>query len=265
MIPLFEHARQLNLTQTEKEILSYFEQNPSSAAYMNLQDLSRALYTSNATIVRFCQKLGLGGYNDFKYQLRRELRDCGQEILQFDDYIRRSIALFQDNIASIDLRTAEEIAALLTSKRPLYIYGGSLSSLPAKYLQMVLNSLDYPSILVVWERLLTALISTVSDDAVLLTLSAHGTDRYLPVFRQAKARNLTTILITCDPDSPLIPYSSISVCTNDANREYHQTDVNSRIGFFTVIQILIELAAQNRSAGQDRSGHPEKGAGSPAE
>ena len=49
MIPLFEHARQLNLTQTEKEILSYFEQNPSSAAYMNLQDLSRALYTSNAT------------------------------------------------------------------------------------------------------------------------------------------------------------------------------------------------------------------------
>ena len=249
MIPLFERARQLNLTQTEQEILNYFEQNPSSAAYMSLQELSRVLYTSNATIVRFCQKLGLGGYNDFKYQLRRELKESGREVLQFDDYIRRSIALFQDNIVSIDLQTAERIAALLTSKRPLYIYGGNLSSLPAKYLQMVLNSLDYPSILVEWDRLLTALINTVSDDAVLFILSAHGNDRYLPVFRKAKSRNLTTILITCDPDSPLIPYSTISICTNDQNREYRHTDVNSRIGFFTVIQILIELAAQGRTGG----------------
>ena len=32
MIPLFERARQLNLTQTEQEILNYFEQNPFSAA-----------------------------------------------------------------------------------------------------------------------------------------------------------------------------------------------------------------------------------------
>ena len=90
---------------------------------------------------------------------------------------------------------------------------------------------------------------TVSDDAVLFILSAHGNDRYLPVFRKAKARNLTTILITCDPDSPLIPYSTISICTNDQNREYRHTDVNSRIGFFTVIQILIELAAQGRTGG----------------
>ena len=119
MIPLFERARQLNLTQTEQEILNYFEQNPSSAAYMSLQELSRVLYTSNATIVRFCQKLGLWGYNDFKYQLRRELKESGREVLQFDDYIRRSIALFQDNIVSFDLQTAERIAALLTSKRPL--------------------------------------------------------------------------------------------------------------------------------------------------
>ena len=90
---------------------------------------------------------------------------------------------------------------------------------------------------------------TVSDDAVLFILSAHGNDRYLPVFRKAKARNLTTILITCDPDSPLIPYSTISICTNDQNREYRHTDVNSRIGFFTVIQILIEHAAQGRTGG----------------
>ena len=250
MIPLFEHARQLELTQAEEEILDYFIRHPKSASYMSLQELSRQLYTSGATIVRFCQKLGLGGFNDFKYQLRRELQEARQTVFQSDDYIKRSIALFKDNLVSMDLDSLEWIAALLTSKRPLYIYGGNLSSLPAHYLQMVLNSLDYPSILVEWERLLGALVNTVGDDAVLLILSAHGNDRYLPTFQTAMERGLTTILFTCEPDSPLIPYSTIAVCTNDVNREYRGVDVNTRIGFFTVIQILIEMAVRNKESAE---------------
>ncbi len=70
MLPLFENARQLKLTETEKEILDWFEANETAALHMNLRDLCAVLYTSNATIVRFCQKLGLSGYNDLKYQLR---------------------------------------------------------------------------------------------------------------------------------------------------------------------------------------------------
>ena len=72
MIPLFEYARTQDLTPTEREILAYFEARPAAASCMNLQELSKALYTSGATIVRFCQQLGLSGYNDFKYQIRRE-------------------------------------------------------------------------------------------------------------------------------------------------------------------------------------------------
>ena len=116
MIPLFEHARQLELTQAEEEILDYFIRHPKSASYMSLQELSRQLYTSGATIVRFCQKLGLGGFNDFKYQLRRELKEARQTVFQSDDYIKRSIALFKDNLVSMDLDSLERIAALRQSK-----------------------------------------------------------------------------------------------------------------------------------------------------
>ncbi len=243
MIPLLEYAKQLKLTETEKEIVEYFERRTSVVAYMNLQDISRALYTSSATIVRFCQKLGLGGFNDFKYQLRKELKASGSRIYQSDDYIKHSIALFQDNIDSIDLEKAWQIALLATSKRPLYIYGSSLSSLPAKYLQVVLNTLDFPSIVVEWGSLLDTLVDNMSGDTVLLILSASGRDRYLPVLKKAEKRKLTTVLITSNPDSLLIPYSTIYICTNDVHAEYHYTDVNSRMGFFTVIQILIEMAS----------------------
>lgn len=101
MIPLFEKAHRLSLTDAEKEILSYFESNLPSSIYANLNDLSASLYTSNATIVRFCQKLGLKGYNEFKYQVRSELMQLQQPVFTGNDLISHSIALFKDNMQCI--------------------------------------------------------------------------------------------------------------------------------------------------------------------
>lgn len=247
MIPLFEKAHKLQLTDTEKSILSYFEEHPSAIAHMTLSDLCAQLYTSNATIVRFCQKLGLSGYNDFKYLLRSELRTSKMEPFYADEYISRSMARFQDSIADLDIRQMEEITELLTSNRPLYIYGTNLSALPARYLQIILNSLDYPSILIEWENQLNGLVQNMNDNAILLVMTAKGRGEwYLKPFEAAKKRGLTTILLTCNRESPLIPYSTITVCTTDLNDEHQYADVNSRLGFFSVIQILIELAARKK-------------------
>lgn len=247
MLPLFEKARQLRLTETETAILAWFEAHPASAARMNLSTLCAQLYTSNATVVRFCQKLGLSGFNDFKYQLQHELRQSQVPLFYSDEYIDRSIARFKDTIAALDIPLLEQITELLTSGRPLYIYGTNLSALPARYLQIVLNSLDYPSILIEWENLLNGLVQNMNDGAVLLVMTARGRgERYLWPFEVAKERGLTTVLLTSNRDSPLIPYSTITVCTNDLDGEYQRTDVNSRLGFFSVIQILIELAAQKK-------------------
>ena len=246
MIPIFEKAHQLNLTDTEKGILRYFESNVPAAIYTGLSDLSASLYTSNATIVRFCQKLGLKGYNEFKYQVRSELKLLNTAPAS-DDLMRHSLALFRDNLEQIDVAKLEEIAGLLTSGRPIYIYGSNLSSLAAKYLQTVLTTLDYPCILIEWQRLLNGLAYELSSDAVLFIITAHGdARRYLPVFQKAGDRGTTTVLLTCEEDSPLIPYSTIALCTNDRNEEYHHVDINPRLGILTIIQLLIELAAQTR-------------------
>lgn len=246
-LPLFERARRSRLTETEEAILTWLEEHPAQAAHMNLSELCARLYTSSATLVRFCQKLGLSGFNDFKYQLRRELRESRAAVFSSDEYIDREIACFKDTIAALDLGQMEEIADLLTSGRPLYIYGTSLSALPARYLQIVLNSLDYPSILLEWKSLLDSLVPNLRKDAILLVISARGrAEYYLEAFQAAKERGLTTILLTSAGDSPLIAYSTIAVCTNDLQMEFNDTDINPRLGFFTVIQILIELAAQKK-------------------
>ncbi len=246
MIPLFEKAHSLELTETEKSILEYFEKNLPLSIHTHLNDLSSTLYTSNATIVRFCQKLGLNGYNEFKYQLRHELKQAQKPMFSANDLISHSLALFRDNMESIDINKLKVIAKYLTGSHPVYIYGSNLSSIPAKYLQVVLNTLDYPSILIEWHRLLTGLIHEITPDSVLFMISAHGDAlRYLPIFECAKKRGITTILLTSEKDSPLLPLSTIWMCSNDQNEEHHHVDINPRLGVITLIQLIIELAAQD--------------------
>ena len=136
----------MQLTETEKSILDYFEKNLPLSVHTHLNDLSSALYTSNATIVRFCQKLGLNGYNEFKYQLRHELKQMKEPVFSPNDLISHSLALFRDNMEAVDADKLKRIADYLTGDNPVYIYGSNLSSVPAKYLQVVLNTLDHPSI-----------------------------------------------------------------------------------------------------------------------
>lgn len=246
-ISVFQNAHSLSLTDTEKELLDYFKINLPSCAFMSLKDLTSKLYISNATVVRFCQKLGLKGYNEFKYQVRNELKQINKPIFSSDSLISHSIALFKDNLENLDITVLDSIAELLTMDKSVYIYGSELNSLAATYLHMILATLDYPSILLKWESLLKGLTYSLGSDAVLFIITAYEeSKRYLSVFQRLCQQEAKIILLTCELDNHLLPYSTYGLYTNDRNESYHHVDINSRVGIFSVIQVLIELIVQKK-------------------
>ena len=260
MIPLLQRAAGLPLTETEREILGWVQEHPMECLSMDLQTLAGRLYTSSATIIRFCQKLGMRGFNEFKYQLRSEMRAMRQPVFLSQDLRERSLALFRDNIEAVDLAALEQAAGFLTSGRPVYLFGTNLSSLPAGYLHSVMTTLDYHCIFLTWPALLRGLALQVDEGSVVLIVTAHGdAERYLSVFEDLQKRSATRILITCEPESPLIPYSSIVLCSNDLNHVYHHVDTNPRIGMLTIVQLLIELILQKHD--QSTAPAPEEPAG----
>ncbi len=228
-------------------MLDYFKINLPSCAFMSLKDLTSKLYISNATVVRFCQKLGLKGYNEFTYQVRNELKQINKPIFSSDSLISHSIALFKDNLENLDITVLDSIAELLTMDKSVYIYGSELNSLAATYLHMILATLDYPSILLKWESLLKGLTYSLGSDAVLFIITAYEeSKRYLSVFQRLCQQEAKIILLTCELDNHLLPYSTYGLYTNDRNESYHHVDINSRVGIFSVIQVLIELIVQKK-------------------
>lgn len=62
-----------NFTNHEREVAHYVLEHMDRIPEMSTNDLARASFTSKATVVRLCKKLGLSGYQQFKLKLVEEI------------------------------------------------------------------------------------------------------------------------------------------------------------------------------------------------
>ena len=63
-----------SLSSGELSILRYVYENMDDVLHMSIQELSKQVSYSTATILRFCKKLGFYGFAEFKYALRSEMQ-----------------------------------------------------------------------------------------------------------------------------------------------------------------------------------------------
>ena len=93
---------ELDFSHSEKEIAHYILNEGEKVLNLSIKELAKKTYTSPATIVRLCHKLGLEGYGDFKIKYSAELQfdlahtdridtgKCKEDRLSFLDSIPRS-------------------------------------------------------------------------------------------------------------------------------------------------------------------------------
>jgi len=98
MIALLENAKSLDLSENEKELLYYLENSCKEVVSMTLSQLAKATYMSNASIMRFCNKLGLSGFNELKYELKQSMH---QEI-DYQMIIEKPLSRFLDNLKNLN-------------------------------------------------------------------------------------------------------------------------------------------------------------------
>ena len=61
---------ELDFSSSEKTIAKYILDNGEDILNLSVKELAKQTYTSPATIVRLCRKLGLNGYGDFKINIQ---------------------------------------------------------------------------------------------------------------------------------------------------------------------------------------------------
>ena len=64
-------SQYFQLTNSEKKVADYVLAHRMDAQYMSISELAEECAVADATISRFCRRLGLGGYNTFKLELAK--------------------------------------------------------------------------------------------------------------------------------------------------------------------------------------------------
>ena len=64
-----------NLTQTEKSIVKYINQNETKLSRMSIVDIAFETFSSPSTVSRAIRKCGINGFNELRYKLMRPNTD----------------------------------------------------------------------------------------------------------------------------------------------------------------------------------------------
>ena len=142
---------ELEFSESEKEIARYILNHGDDVLSMSVKELAKNTYTSPATIVRLCKKIGLEGYNDFKIKYSAELQydlhhsnriDVNFPFEKKDTHpmICHKLAslseeVIADTIKLIDFDQLEKIVDLLYQSNDIDIYGSGNSLLAAMSFQ----------------------------------------------------------------------------------------------------------------------------------
>ena len=233
-----------NLTSSEQIIYQYFKDHLNNIVYLSLSDICKELYVSNATVIRFCQKFGFKGFNELKFQLKNDLNLTNKSTNAWDTIPHRTSVL-KDFIDNIDDKIIEQICTEIKSHKSIYIYGRNMSSLPAKYLQSMLNTMDVPCIYIDWIDFLSALSKSFPDNAVLFVFTNYGDKSiYEPIVQQCHERHVKIIWISStDLDSSLLNTNDIYISTHET--ELESPPLLTKLTSFLLVQFIIEYLRHN--------------------
>lgn len=215
---------ELEFSHSEKQIARYILNHGDDVLGMSVKELAKKTYTSPATIVRLCKKIGLEGYNDFKikysaelqYDLHHENRiDVNFPFYKNDSYpsiCHKLASLSQEVIAEtiqlIDFKELEQIVDLLYSYKDIDIYGSGNSLLAAMSFQHKMMRIQRNINLKVLhgEQIFMSYNSHENRLAMIISYSGE-TNELIQIAKTLKEKKTPLIVLTSIGDNRLSHYA----------------------------------------------------------
>ena len=125
------------LTKTEKKIANFILQDTEHTfVNMTLLELAKQLGIGEATIVRFCRKMGFDGFQNLKVSMAienaRQDEKSGSQELDHTREMEKMIRILEKTNQCVDWKKLEYAADMMRIGREIYFYGAGSSGLTAE-------------------------------------------------------------------------------------------------------------------------------------
>lgn len=238
------------LSAKEKKVADYILQNPEKIIHITINELAEDLHVADATVFRFCKRIGFKGYQAMKIALASEIMEpiqqIHEEISENDDEKTITKKIFQSNIQTLEntLHLLNENALhqavsllLHAEKIEFYGVGGSMVIAMDAYHKFIRTGIKAFSFIDSHYQLMSASQLTEKDVAVVISHSGTNKDT-INILKTAKKNGAKTIGITGYPKSFIGQNVDVALFTSSEETDFRSEALSSRIGQLSIIDAL---------------------------
>lgn len=261
---------------SEKKIAKYIINHYDKVVEMTVSELAAASGASEASVSRFCKKVGVKGFHHLKISLAKEMVDLEIDHVKVSNRISyHDISQSLQNILANKVEELKQTVSLMDNEQLPCILTLLLNARSVHFVAVgntipvaidgtfKFNQIGIPaSTSTIWETQVGQ-IYNLTDDDVVLAISNSGESRgVITTIEAAKEVGATTISITNNAQSTIAKASDYHIHTASREKLFLDGYCFSRVSATTVIEILyLFLTSMNKDAYKSIARHENAIAG----
>lgn len=208
--------------------------------YCSITELASQLNVAEATIVRFCKKLGYNGFQDYKLNVSKEL---GNVVADSECVVHRIASRIIDAIneteKGLDYEKFLSIADLIIHAQKVTAFGVGNSYIPTVEIANIFARIGINVSYTSDPHLQAIIASNMKENDVAILISMSGSTKDAISIAEICKRNGTkTVVITCYDRSPLAKYGDYLLNSTKREAAYEGGSITSVISISYMIDVL---------------------------
>lgn len=238
------------LNEQEQKVARYVLEHPQETVRLPINELARRTATGDATVLRFCKKVGTQGYGDFKIRLAQDLagarlatyasREASDTLaVALCKSVSADVKAMEDTLAIADAEALVAASAALLGARRVDVYGSGGAAVAAEELQFKLARVGVRCMAHRDGEMQFMSASLLGAPDVAIGISHSGESNVVcEALAEAKAHGATAVAITNHPVSPLASLADVTLVTAAQDALTHGYPTGARAAQVALINML---------------------------
>jgi DNA-binding MurR/RpiR family transcriptional regulator len=239
-----------SLRDSERKIADHVLSRPDEVIYLSITELADRTDTSEASVIRFAQRLGYPGYAAFKIALTIDQRDSARPLAS-DLGPQSDIASLKQTILRVNSESLKDTAELLddaalasavqalAAAPRIHAYGIGGSAVVARDAYFMLMQIGLPIVAIVDPHLqMMSAVQLAKGDVALAVSLSGGTRDTIEALQAARDAGATCICITRYARSPITRVADITLLAAARPATVGGHNLLGRVAQLAVIDVL---------------------------
>jgi DNA-binding MurR/RpiR family transcriptional regulator len=243
------------LRPAEKRVAQVILSNPREAVHYSITQLAEKAEVSDATVVKFCKRLGYKGYQEFKIMLAQDVAvkpqlihgevEPGNDVQTIKEKIfQANISALQETAQVLETEALERAVQALANAGEIHFYGVGASGIVALDAEQKFSRIGLRTSAFLDTHLQIARAVHLREGDVAVCLSFSGeTVEIVEALRAAKQAGALTIAITSFSGSTLAREADVLLLTSTQQNLFRSGAIASRLTQLSTIDVLFIAVA----------------------